>query len=121
MEVVALEYQGDPLELNPRQYCMTGGGFICEMGSQATDGDFAKFRARFAPGKYEITDFYHRTVHSRGAYSRCVKYKRPGLTLETEYNPTSEGIRYQSINGRVVKTPQPQATNLPLAKVPRLE
>jgi len=51
----------------------------------------------------------------------CVKYQRKGLTLETEYNPTTEGIRYQSINGRVAKTPQLQATNLPQAKVPWLE
>ena len=42
-------YQGDGLELNPRQYCMTGSGFVCEMGSKAEDGDFATFRARFAP------------------------------------------------------------------------
>ena len=118
--VAFYNYQGDPLELNPRQYCMTGGGFICEMGSQAADGDFAAFRARLAPGKYEITDFYRRTVHSRGAYSRCVMYTREGLTLETEYNPTTEGIRYQSINGRVPKDPQLNATDLPRAKVPFL-
>lgn len=86
-------------------------GFICEMGSKSEDGDFATFGARFAPGKYEITDFYRRTAHNRGAYSRCVKYKREGLTLETEYDPTTEGIRYQSINGRAVKEPQLEWTS----------
>lgn len=119
--VAFYNYQGEPIELNPRQYCVMGGGFICEMGSKAADGSFEAFRARFAPGKYEVTDFYRRTVHSRGALSRCVKYQREGLALETEYNPTTEGIRYQTINGRVPKKPQLDATDLPRHKVPWLE
>jgi hypothetical protein len=119
--VAFYNYQGEPIELNQRQYCMMGNGFVCEMGSKAEDGRFDAFRARFAPGKYEITDFYRRTVHSRGAYTRCVKYRREGLTLETEYNPTTEGIRYQSINGRVPKEPQLDATDLPRENVPFLE
>lgn len=113
-------YQGPPLELNNRQYCMMGNGFVCEMGSQAEDGSFADFRKRFAPGQYEIEDYYRRTVHSRGAYTRHVTYRRDGLTLETEYNPTSEGIRYQAINGVVPTKPQIEADGLPYDRVPFL-
>lgn len=111
-------YQGEPLELNPRQCTLVGGGFVCEMGSQADDGTFAAFRKCFA--KARVRDIYRRTVHSRGAYTRQVGYRRPGLALEMEYNPTTEGIRYQTINGKVPHTPQLEATDLPLDRVPFL-
>ena len=44
-----------------------------------------------------------------------------GLTRDPDYNPTTKGIRYQSINGRVPKQPQLKAPGLPREKVPWLE
>jgi|GEM_PF-4903752 len=111
-------HQGAPLELNVRQSALVGNGFICEMGSEADDGDFTRFRRRLA--KTTVTDRYRRTVHSRGAYSREVIYRRSGLELAIEYNPTTEGIRYQTINGREPRTPQLEATDLPRNRVPFL-
>jgi hypothetical protein len=113
-------YEGEPLAMNPRQYCMLGNGFICEMGS-ADDGDFAGFRKRFAAGACTVSDNYRRTVHSRGVFTRRVSYRRPGLTLETEYEPVTEGIRYQTINGKPPSEPQLEATGLPREKVPFLD
>ncbi len=49
-----------------------------------------------------------------------VRYSRPGLTLEMEYNPATEGIRYQTINGKVPDAPQLEATGLPVQRVPWL-
>jgi len=111
-------HQGDPLELNPRQSALVGNGFVCEMGSAADDRDFAAFRRRLA--KTTVIDRYRRTVHSRGAYSREVIYRRGGLELAAEYNPTTEGIRYQTINGRSPRTPQLEATDLPRNRAPFL-
>jgi hypothetical protein len=88
------------------------------MGSEAEDGSFEAFRRRLAD--VAVRDIYRRTVHSRGAYTRHVRYARRGLTLEMEYNPATEGIRYQTINGRTPHTPQLEATGLPLARVPLL-
>ena len=34
-------YEGEPLDINPRQSALVGNGFMCEMGSKADDGDFA--------------------------------------------------------------------------------
>lgn len=113
------DYEGEPIELNPRQYTVMGNGFVCEMGSKAEDGGFEAFRKRFA--KVAVRDLYRRTVHSRGAYTRQVRYSREGLALEMEYNPGTEGIRYQTINGRLPHTPQLEATGLPLDRVPFLE
>lgn len=112
------DYEGEPIELNPRQYALIGSGFVCEMGSRAEDGSFAAFRERFA--RPAVSDLYRRTVHTRGAYARQVRYSRKGLTLEMEYNPTTEGIRYQTINGKVPRTPQLEATDLPRNRVPFL-
>jgi len=56
----------------------------------------------------------------RGAYTRQVHYSRPGLALETEYNPATEGIRYQTVNGKVPPAPQLEATHLPPDRVPWL-
>ncbi len=95
-----------------------GNGFVCEMGSKAEDGSFEAFRRRFAD--VTVRDFYRRTIHSRGAYTRHVHYSRPGLTLEMEYNPATEGIRYQAINGKVPDAPQLEATGLALERVPWL-
>ena len=111
-------YQGEPLELTPRHSAMVGDGLICEMGSKVEDGDFAAFRRRLA--KATVVDRYRRTVHSRGAYSREVIYRRGKLELAAVYNPTTEGIRYQTINGRAARTPQLEATNLPRNRVPFL-
>jgi hypothetical protein len=111
-------YQGDGLSVNPRQSALIGGGFVCETGSTADYPDFAAFRKRFREAR--ITDRYRRTVHSRGAYSREVIYRRDGLELATECNPTTEGIRYQTINGKVPRTPQLEATGLPDERVPFL-
>jgi len=112
------DYEGEALELNPRQCTLVGNGFVCEMGSKSEDGGFAAFRKCF--DKASVRDIYRRTVHSRGAYTRQVRYIRPGLSLEMEYNPTTEGIRYQTINGKVPHTPQLEATGLPRNRVPFL-
>ncbi len=112
------DYEGDPIELNPRQCTLIGSGFVCEMGSKAADRSFEAFRKRFA--KVTVRDIYRRTVHSRGAYTRQVHYSRADLALEMEYNPTTEGIRYQTVNGKVPHTPQLEATNLPRDRVPYL-
>lgn len=111
-------YEGDELRLNPRQCTLVGNGFVCEMGSRDEDGSFEAFRRRLA--RPAVRDFHRRTVHSRGAYTRHVRYARPGLRLEMEYNPATEGIRYQTINGRIPPTPQLEATGLPLERVPFL-
>ena len=113
------DYEGEPLELNPRQCTLVGGGFVCEMGSEAEDDSFAAFRERLAGAS--VRDIYRRTVHSRGAYTRQVRYSRSGLSLEMEYNPTTEGIRYQTIDGKVPHTPQLEATALPRHRVPFLD
>jgi hypothetical protein len=113
-------YEGEPLEMKPLQYCMLGNGFVCEAG-EVDDGSFDEFRAKFAPERYSISDVYRRTVHSRGVFTRRVTYERPGLKLETEYEPVSEGIRYQAINGAPPAEPQLDATGLPRDKVPFLE
>ena len=41
-------YEGEPLAMNPRQFCMLGNGFICETGS-SDEGSFDDFRRRFGP------------------------------------------------------------------------
>ncbi|MHC4201184.1 MAG: hypothetical protein ACYSU0_14425 [Planctomycetota bacterium] len=110
--------EGDPIQLNPRQYTLVGNGFVCEMGSGGEDGSFEAFRRRFA--SVTVRDFYRRTIHSRGAYTRHVRYSRRGLTLEMEYNPATEGIRYQAINGKTPPAPQLEATGLPVERVPWL-
>ena len=111
-------YEGGPIQLNPRQYTLVGNGFVCEMGSKAEDRSFEAFRKRFA--SVTVRDFYRRTVHSRGAYTRHVHYSRPRLSLEMEYSPATEGIRYQTINGKVPDAPQLEATGLPVERVPWL-
>ena len=70
---------------------------------------------------YSVSDVFRRTVHSRGVFTRRVIYQRPGLTLESEYEPVTEGIRYQAINGKLVDEPQLEATGLPRVKVPLLQ
>ena len=88
------------------------------MSSKAEAGSFEAFRKRFA--SVTVRDFYRRTVHSRGAYTRHVHYSRPRLSLEMEYSPATEGIRYQTINGKVPDAPQLEATGLPVERVPWL-
>jgi hypothetical protein len=112
-------FEGEAVDLNPRQCTLVGNGFICEMGSKAECGDFTTFRRRHACP--DVTDRYRRTVHSRGAYSREVIYRREGLELATEYNPTTGGLRYQTINGKPPQTPQLDATDLPRDRVPFLD
>jgi hypothetical protein len=114
-------YQGDGVDLNPRQYCLMGNGFVCEMGDEKTDGSFDRFRARLADDKHTVTSLYRRTVHSRGAYTRQVTYQRDGLKLEIEYEPITEGIRYRTIDGRCAPEPQLDAPGLPKDKAPLLE
>ncbi len=113
-------YEGEPLAMNPRQFCMLGNGFICETGS-SDEGSFDDFRRRFGPRSFTVSDVFRRTVHSRGVFTRRVIYQRPGLTLESEHEPVTDGIRYQAINGKLVDEPQLEATGLPRGKVPLLQ
>ena len=65
-----------------------------------------------------VVDYYRSSVHSRNVQLRVVDYKRPGLRLQAEYNPATEGIRTQAINGHVATIPKLEATDLPIEKVP---
>ncbi len=111
-------YEGDPLALDRRRVSLIGGGFVCEMGSAAEDSDFATFRKRFAA--VEIDDRHHGDFNTRNAFRRQTLYRRDGLELESEYSPLSEGIRFQTINGKIPHEPQLHATGLPLERVPLL-
>jgi hypothetical protein len=113
-----INHQGEPLKFNPRQFTLLGGGFVCEMGAKREDGSFDAFRRRFAAKEIFIVDYYRSSVHSRNVQLRVVDYKRPGLRLQAEYNPATEGIRTQAINGRVATIPKLEATDLPIEKVP---
>ncbi len=111
-------YQGPPLDLDRRRCSLVGNGFICEMGSAAEDGDFAAFRKRFET--VTIDDRHHSDFNTRFAYRRQSRYARDGLELEMEYSPAGEGIRFQTVNGRIPPEPQLEAPGLPLEKVPFL-
>jgi hypothetical protein len=111
-------HEGGPLTLDRRQCTVLGNGFVCEMGSAEEDGSFDDFRSRLAD--FEVTDRHGSGINTRGAIKRQTRYRRAGLELAMEYNPASEGIRYQTINGKIAPEPQLEATDLPLERVPLL-
>ena len=79
-------------------------------------GTFAAFRKRFEA--VEVKDRHGGGLNTRGARRRVTVFRRPGLELAMEYNQASEGVRYDTINGKIAPEPQLDATDLPLDKVP---
>lgn len=111
-------YEGPARDFSARDFLTTGNGFVAEIRDRTEVGDFAAFRAEFAAPT--IREEMFTCGHSRWTYLRRTRYERPGLTLESEYSPVSEGIRYLAVNGRVPVSPVLEVTGVDSRSLPFL-
>lgn len=97
-------YEGEPRNFSKRAFMNLGSGFVCEIASSDEYPSFEAFCAAMA--KTKITDEYRENDHSRRNSVRHTRYEKPGLVLENEYSPCSEGIRYSTVNGQYIEKPR---------------
>ncbi len=102
--VAFYNYEGPARDFTNRAFLIIGNGFVCEVAPKAEYESFAAFRAALAGAK--VSDRHRSNMHSRFTTTRITSYERDTLSLECEYSPVSEGIRYVSINGYPPECPK---------------
>jgi hypothetical protein len=112
-------YQGPTRDFSIEDFLLTGNGFVTEVASEREVGSFAAFRAKMQ--QVSVHDELFTCVHYRWANLRRTIYERDGLELACEYSPITEGIKYQTVNGRVPATPQLEVTGIDTCALPFLE
>jgi hypothetical protein len=103
-------YEGEPKNFTKRGFMNVGNGFVCEIASTKEYASFAAFRQKI--GESKVTDFYRETIHARSNTTRCTRYEKEGLVLENEYSPSSEGIRFSTLNGQHISKPRLQVSGV---------
>ena len=117
--VVSLyNYEGPRRDFARRGFLLTGNGFVCEVRSE-TECTLNAFRQEMAGA--EVNDSLFACDHTRQTFLRRTRYARPGLTLECEYSPASEGIKHIAVNGRVPAQPVLEVTGLDASRLPFLD
>ncbi|WP_214629267.1 hypothetical protein [Paenibacillus agaridevorans] len=92
-------YTGPERDFGRQELLTMANGFVVEVGSVSEHGSFEAFRKLMKGALLE--DRFYSNVHTRGTRIRHTSYSRPGLSLACEYSPSTEGIKYMEINGRV--------------------
>ncbi|RAV19695.1 hypothetical protein [Paenibacillus contaminans] len=111
-------YEGEERHFAKRELLLTGNGFVAEVRDCREAESFEAFRRQVALAA--VTDRMYANMHTRGTYVRHTGYKRDGLTLECEYSPASEGIKYQAVNGAVPLVDRIRTTGLDVERLPFL-
>ena len=111
-------YQGQERDFAARGFLLTGNGFACEVRKAEDYKSFQDFRKEME--EFEITDRLETNPHVRQTYQRISTYKTCSVSLECEYSPVSEGIRYQMVNGRLLEEPKLKADGLERIEIPFL-
>lgn len=116
MTVSFYNYEGETRDFARRGFLLTGNGFVTEIRNSLEAGSFEEFRCMF--NNAEIRDELFQCAHTRQTYLRRLSYIRDGLTVECEYSPVSEGIRYIAINGNIPPFPKLEITGLETVSLP---
>ncbi len=109
-------YAGPERDFDRRELSRIANGFVVEVGSKDEHGSFAAFRELISQAS--VNDKFYANVHTRQTHIRHASYFRPGLSLECEYSPATEGIKYMAINGKVPVQPPIETSGLPLDRLP---
>ncbi|MDD4921426.1 MAG: hypothetical protein PHS30_02995 [Bacteroidales bacterium] len=109
-------YKGVAIDLTVRAFQNKGNGFVCEVASTDEYPSFEAFRKAMSAAK--VTDEYHTYPHYRSNMVRNTLYERKGLSMENNYSPGTESIRYTTINGKYRMTPRLQVTGNAVKRIP---
>lgn len=109
-------YQGPETDFCARGFLLTGNGFVCEVRKAEEYESFEDFRREM--GRYILEDTIQTNPHVRQTFQRITKYRTESVSLECEYSPVSEGIRYQMANGRLLEECKLRADGLDISTLP---
>ncbi|WP_338877336.1 hypothetical protein WBJ53_33215 (plasmid) [Spirosoma sp. SC4-14] len=109
-------YRGPAIDLARRDLQNKGNGFICEVASSDEYPSFEAFRKVMLASI--VHDEYRTYVHYRSNMVRNTKYERKGLSIEHEYSPGSEGIRFSAVNGQYLAKPRLKVSGGASSKIP---
>lgn len=109
-------YEGPERDFTEKECLLTGNGFAAEVHSQEDYSDFAAFRE--SAENFTLTDTTQQSIHSRQTVIRHTKFQNAHCSLECEYSPVSEGIKYISIDGQVPENKKIDITGFPCHTLP---
>ena len=88
---------GEVKDYGHREILEVGNGFVAEVSSEDESGSFEKFIETVSRGVV----YDEREMINNGKYVRHVKYTRDDIALEGEVAPTSGGVKFLTVNGKV--------------------
>jgi hypothetical protein len=101
--------------IDPTEFMMVQNGFAAVVSSEEESGSFNVFKAKQTD--CGITD---RTLATQGTRRnmRRIKYEKEDLTLECEIAPTTNSVRFMSVNGRVPVVDRLETDGLEVKELP---
>ena len=88
---------GEAKNYGHREIPEVGNGFAAEVSCEAESGSFDKFIETASKGVV----YDEREMINNGKYIRHFKYTRNDITLEGEIAPSSGGVKFLTVNGKV--------------------
>jgi hypothetical protein len=108
-------YKGQAVDFTKRAFQNTGNGFVCEVSS-SEESSFEAFRQKILAAK--TTDEYRAYIHYRNNSVRNTRYEREGLSIENEYSPATESIRFIAVNGQYLSKPRLEVSGNATKRIP---
>lgn len=99
-EISYFNYIGETKGFRKNEMLLSSNGYIEIIKSKKDFKSFDDFVNKYK--KYELDDKTKSCAHTRGAHDRILSFKNCDTTLEIEFSPLTEGIRYAAAGEKLI-------------------
>lgn len=93
-------YKGQPVSYKRKGFCLLTNGFVCELRKADEYGSLEEFIRKMK--NYSVVEKRRANIHTRYAVERDCLYQNGKRSLACCYSPLTDGIKYMSVNGRIL-------------------
>ena len=119
LEIAFYNYKGEEKDFSRAEFVHARNGFAASVASSEEFGTFEEFVE--SECKTVVRDEFFISQHSRYTRVRSVSVNFEDMSLEGEYSPASEGIKFLSCNDYVLDFPKLSISGFDVSGLPYCE